>query len=59
MAYINTYAEELLLDFYDAVHFELSRVLQTSFGEDWIQLGICCCPANMSPQMKSEFVTPG
>ena len=40
MTNINTYAEELLLDFYDAVHSELSRILEAKFGGDWIVLGI-------------------
>ena len=37
---ISTYASELLIDFADAVHAELARVLQKAFGEQWLAQGI-------------------
>ena len=40
MASINAYADELLLDFVDAAHVELTRVLQGHFGADWLTHGV-------------------
>ena len=40
MASISTYAEDLLMDFADAVHVELTRLLKQQFGEDWLRLGV-------------------
>ena len=40
MADINNYANDLLLDFCDAVHAELKRTLQNHFGEDWVEQGV-------------------
>ena len=40
MSDVNNYANDLLLDFYDAAHAELSRVLQNEFGANWIELGV-------------------
>ena len=37
---VNNYANDLLLDFYDAAHAELSRVLQKEFGANWIAFGV-------------------
>ena len=33
---INSYANERLLDFMDAVHIEFQRILQQHFGETWV-----------------------
>ena len=40
MSDINTYANNLLLDFADAMHIEITRVLKTRFGNDWLSLGV-------------------
>ena len=40
MSDVNNYATDLLLDFYDAAHPELSRILGNEFGGDWVALGI-------------------
>ena len=37
---VNNYANDLLLDFYDAAHAELSRILRDEFGAEWIALGV-------------------
>lgn len=37
---INTYANDRLLDFIDAVHKELSKRLRDQFGDDWLDLGV-------------------
>ena len=40
MSNINRYADDLLLEFGDAVHVELKRVLRGKFGDDWLPLGV-------------------
>lgn len=40
MSDINNYANDLLLDFCDAVHVELSQVLTDKFGNDWLEKGV-------------------
>ena len=40
MASINTYASDLLVDFADAVHVELKRVLSGQFGDNWLDDGV-------------------
>ena len=40
MADINTYADELLLDFYDAAHTELVLLLKGQFGDKWLEFGV-------------------
>ena len=40
MPNINTYANELLIEFADAVHAELTRVLKMEFREKWLAQGI-------------------
>ena len=40
MASISAYADELLLDFADAVHAELAHVLREHFGNDWLARGV-------------------
>ena len=37
---VNSYADEKLLEFMDAVHEELSRVLRGRFGDDWMDLSV-------------------
>ena len=37
---INTYADELLIDFADAVHSEFNQTLAAEFGEDWLLQGV-------------------
>ena len=37
---VNNYANDLLLDFYDAAHTELSEALRKEFGADWLALGV-------------------
>lgn len=37
---VNSYANEKLLEFMDAVSFELSTILQGHFGDDWVELGV-------------------
>ena len=37
---INAYTNERLLDFMDATHAELSRVLKKQFGTNWVESGI-------------------
>jgi tetratricopeptide (TPR) repeat protein len=37
---INTYANDLFLDFVDAVHEELKHVLTQEFGDDWLTKGV-------------------
>ena len=40
MSDINTFANDLLLDFADAVHFQVARVLRHEFGDDWLVQGV-------------------
>ena len=40
MADINTYANELLLDFCDAAHTEFVRLLKGKFGDEWLERGV-------------------
>ena len=40
MTSINTYADELLIDFADAAHAELAQVLKGTFGDDWLTEGV-------------------
>ena len=40
MASISAYADELLLDFADAVHIEIARVLREHLGNDWLAQGV-------------------
>ena len=37
---INSYADELMIDFADAAHREVARVLAEEFGDDWLTLGV-------------------
>ena len=37
---INTYANELLIDFADAMHGEITRLLHVRFGDDWLAAGV-------------------
>lgn len=40
MSDINTYANDLLLDFLDSVHHEIKSTLRKHMGDDWTKLGI-------------------
>ena len=40
MADINDYANNLLIDFSDALHAELKRILQVAYGSNWIARGV-------------------
>ena len=40
MADINAFATDLLIDFTDAMHKEMRRVLECEYGEDWIAKGV-------------------
>ena len=40
MADINSYANNLLVDFTDAMHAEITRVLVDSFGDNWLSQGV-------------------
>ena len=40
MTNINNYAEGLLLEFADAVHAELGRLLREEFGDEWLLKGV-------------------
>ena len=40
MSDINTFANDLLIDFADAMYTEIRRVLEAEFGEDWLTLGV-------------------
>ena len=40
MSSINTYADQVLLDFTDAVHAELFRILHAHYGPDWLTQGV-------------------
>lgn len=40
MGDINSYADGLLLDFCDAVHLELKRILKGHFGDNWLESGV-------------------
>ena len=37
---INTFANEKLLDFTDAVHVEISQLLEEQYGNEWLDLGV-------------------
>ncbi len=40
MSAINEFANDLLLDFADAMHAEMARLLETQFGNDWLRVGV-------------------
>lgn len=40
MSDINTYANDRLLEFLDAMHHQLASALQAKFGDDWLSLGV-------------------
>ena len=40
MSDINNYANDLLLEFCDAVHVEFTKVLTDKFGNDWLERGV-------------------
>ena len=40
MASINQYADNLLIDFADAAHVEVQRILRQHFGADWLARGV-------------------
>ena len=40
MSDINTFANDVLLDFADAIHSEMVRVLELEFGSDWLANGV-------------------
>ncbi len=40
MSDVNNYANDLLLDFYDAAHVELREILLGQFGDDWMEIGV-------------------
>ena len=40
MSNINDYANDLLLDFIDAAHVELSGILKQEYSNDWLELGV-------------------
>ena len=40
MTNINKYAEDLVLDFADSVHAELTQILKKQFGDDWLSQGV-------------------
>lgn len=40
MVDINSYANDRLIEFLDAMHAELARVLRQKFGDDWLRLGV-------------------
>ena len=40
MSDINTYADDLLLEFADAVHTELAQALRAKFGDEWLAVGV-------------------
>ena len=40
MADINTYANDRLIDFVDAMHAEIARILEKEFGDEWLTRGV-------------------
>ena len=40
MADINTYANDRLIDFADAMHAEIATILAREFGDEWLSHGV-------------------